>query len=141
MEIEQRIFKVGKDLQIANFATICEDGKPWVRYVLGMLDDDLTFRMSAQLTSRKVRQIKSNPNVHITLGVTNAMNVQEWLQIQGVAEITTDGPERHAFWNDSLKNIFKDANDPNYGVVIVRPTMIELEGFGEPYPAIWESSN
>jgi pyridoxine/pyridoxamine 5'-phosphate oxidase len=42
--LEQRIFDVAKEFQLINFATITEDGKPWVRYVVGKADNELVFR-------------------------------------------------------------------------------------------------
>ena len=32
-DLKQRIFDAAGEIQLINFATITEDGKPWVRYV------------------------------------------------------------------------------------------------------------
>ena len=40
-----------------------------------------------------------------------------------------------------LKNIFKGPDDPNYAIIIVKPSRIELENMGRPSPEVWESSN
>ena len=61
MDIKQKAYEVGKDLQLSNLATITNDGKPWVRYVMGNLDQNLIFITSAQLFSRKISQIQKNP--------------------------------------------------------------------------------
>jgi general stress protein 26 len=66
--LEQRIFDVAKEFQLINFATITEDGKPWVRYVVGKADNELVFRFCTHKGTRKVSQIKKNPSVHILLG-------------------------------------------------------------------------
>ena len=140
MDLKQKIFETGKNIQLANLASITLDGKPWVRYVMGMLDKDLNFRTSAMLSSRKIKQIENNPDVHIILGVTDVLKPDQWIQIEGTAEIKNEKNERHTFWNDSLKAVFTGPDDPNYGIIIVKPAKIELEKFGVPTPEVWESS-
>ena len=46
--------------------------------------------------SQKVQQIENDPEVHITCGVDNPMEMKPYLQIQGRARFTTDEAERHA---------------------------------------------
>lgn len=140
MELQHRIFELSKDLQLANCATITEDGKPWVRYVMGKAEPDLTFRFSTHLATRKVAQIRKNPQVHISLGVTDVTAPNAWIQLQGIAEIVTDQAERDAFWYDLLQTIFTGPDDPNYAIVIVRPSRIELEKMGNLPPEVWEAS-
>lgn len=140
MDLKEKIFNVAKDLQLSNCATITEEGKPWVRYVMGKADQELTFRFCTHIASRKVSQLKKNPNIHISLGVTDVSRATQWVQIQGAAEIVTDKAERHTFWYDMLKNIFTGPDDPNYVVVIVRPSRIELGTMGSMTPEVWEPS-
>jgi general stress protein 26 len=64
---------------------------------------------------------------------------RNWLQIQGIAEISTDSTERHSFWFDELKNYFTGPDDPNYCIVIVRPSRIEFGTMGNMTPEIWET--
>jgi general stress protein 26 len=140
-DLEQRIFEAAKELQLINFATITEDGKPWVRYVMGKADTQLLFRFCTHGGSRKVGQIQKDPNAHISLGVADVETAKHWLQVQGVAEISTDKDERHSFWFDELKNYFSGPDDPDYCVVIIRPSRIEFGTMGSMTPEIWESQN
>jgi len=137
-DLTERIFNIIKDPHLASFATITEDGRPWVRYVTPHASEDLTIRFSTFIGSRKVAQIKKNPEVHLTGGVTDLPTAQTYLQIQGKAELSTDKAEREAFWNDYLKRYFKGPDDQNYGIIIVKPYRIELYTMGNFKPEVWK---
>ncbi|MBI4697872.1 MAG: pyridoxamine 5'-phosphate oxidase family protein [Nitrospirae bacterium] len=137
-DLKKRISDVAHDLQLINIATITEDNKPWVRYVMGKADGELVFRFCTHTGSRKVPQIRKNPNVHISLGVKDLETARHWLQVQGAAEISLDRKERHSFWFDELKNYFSGPDDPDYCIVIIRPARIEFGTMGNMSPEIWE---
>ncbi len=129
-DLQKRILEIMQKPHMASLATVTEDGKPWVRYVMSVASDDLTIRFSSFLKARKVAHIRKNPEVHLTCGVTDPMSWKSYLQIQGRAEISTDPAEKKDFWNDHLKEIFEGPDDPNYAVVIVRPYRMELNTIG-----------
>ncbi len=137
-DLKERIYNVGKEMQLINVASITEDGKPWVRYVMARADSDLAFRFCTHLSSRKVAQIKKTRDVHISLGVTSLETAKNWLQIQGIAEVSTDRAELDSFWFDDLKNYFSGPDDPEYCVVIIRTTRIEFGTMGSVTPEVWE---
>jgi general stress protein 26 len=136
--LKQRILEIAKEFQLINFATITEDGKPKVRYVVGKADNELVFRFCTHLQTNKVSQIRNNPNVHISLGAKDLETAKHWLQVEGKAEIATDKTERHSFWFDELKNYFTGPDDPNYCVVITKPSRIEYGTMGSMSPEVWE---
>ena len=123
--LKDRILELTKNPFLACLATTTTDGKPWVRYVILEASDDLTFRCSSFVNARKVPQIASNPEVHLTCGIAVPKDMGPYLQIQGRAEFSTDREARHSFWSDRLSAVFKGPDDPNYGVVIVRAYRIE----------------
>ncbi|MCR4405089.1 MAG: pyridoxamine 5'-phosphate oxidase family protein [Candidatus Acetothermia bacterium] len=140
-DARERILKalrLGQPL-LVGLATLTEDGKPWVRYVTAVASEDLALRLCTSMTSRKVSQIRRNPEVHLLCGVTDPERVEAYLQIQGRAEISTSKAERRAFWKDSLGEYFSGPDDPDYCVIIVRPYRIELYSSTRPEPEIWES--
>ncbi len=137
-DLKKRIFDLAKEMQLSNLATVTEDSKPWTRYLMIKADSDLVFRFCAHLESRKIPQINNNPNVHICLGVSSLETAQNWLQVQGTAEVSTDQAERDAFWFDDLNNYFKGPDDPSYCVVIVRPSKIEFGTMGSTEPEVWK---
>ena len=137
-DLKQRILSIMNQPVLAGFATITEEGKPWVRYVTCQASDDLTIRFSTFIGSRKAIQIKKNPEVHLTCGVTDLATAQTYLQIQGKAQLSTDKAEREGFWHDTLKAYFQGPDDPNYGIVIVTPYLIELYTMGTFKPEVWK---
>lgn len=138
-DLKQRIFELAKTPQLLNLATITEEGNPWVRYVFGNADAELSFRFCTSLCSDKISHIRHNPNVHLSLGAKDLMTSKEWLQVAGVAEISTARDERHAFWNDGFLAYFTGPDDPNYCVVIVKPSLVELAAMGSKAAEVWQA--
>jgi len=125
--------------QPSSLATITREGKPWVRYVITEGSEEMAIRFATFSNSRKVSQIRDNPEVHLTCGSTGAAVMKPYLQIQALARFF-DGPdERHGFWKDSLKSYFQGPDDQNYGVVVIRPYRIELCSPGSSEPEVWSA--
>ena len=120
-------------------ATITEDGKPWVRYVTLTGDENLTLWGATFCASRKVSQIKKNPEVHVTTGVSTMETAESYLQIQGTAEVLSDPEVKTAVWYDHLQQIFSGPDDPNYCVLKITPYRIEFQAMGPVPPEVWES--
>lgn len=120
-------------------ATITEDGKPWVRYVSPMADENLTIWCATFINSRKVAQIRKNPEVHLTVGVTDPAFADAYLQIQARAEIFTDAVSKKTAWNPHLENIFSGPDDPNYAVCKITPYRIEYQSMGPVAPEVWQA--
>jgi general stress protein 26 len=138
-DIKESIAEVITRPQLGTLATITEDGRPWVRYVFVVGSDDLTMRFASVVSARKVKQIEKNNEVHITCGVASLDDMQNYVQIQGKAKVTTDQAEKDAFWNPGLEQIFDGPQDPNYSVIIVEPYRIELCKPGSHTPDVWEA--
>jgi general stress protein 26 len=138
-ELRKKILSITTQLQLSGLATITEEGKPWVRYVITVGADDMNIRFATSISTRKVKQIELNPEVHLTCGVKDPMNMAPYLQIQGRARFTREKEERHGFWNDMLKPIFSGPDDPNYGVIIVEPYRIEYCTPGTFVPEVWQA--
>ena len=140
-DLKLRIFEASKELQLINVATITEDGRPWVRYVMGKADKNLVFRFCTHIESRKVAQIGKNNDTHISLGVSSLETAKNWAQVQGTAEVSIDRIELDSFWFDELNNYFSGPDDPSYCVVIIRPSMIEFGTMGSTTPEVWKPEN
>lgn len=137
-DIKKKVLDIISSPQLMSFATITEDSKPWVRYVIGMADENLTIRFSTFVKSRKVAQIEKNQEVHIVCGVSSLETAEHYLQIQGKAEITKEEQERKKFWHDDLKAYFSGPDDPNYCICLVNPYRIEYYTMGSMEPEVWE---
>jgi general stress protein 26 len=137
-ELKEKILAKVNKPTLSALATITEDGKPWVRYVTPMADENLTFWMATFIHSRKVAQIRKNPEVHLTVGVSDVETAESYIQVQGKAEILTDPETKRTVWFDQLKNIFSGPDDPNYCVCKITPYRIEYQTMGPVAPEVWE---
>ncbi len=141
-DLKEKIFEKMKEHTLASFATVTEDGKPWTRYVVVKADEQLNIWFATFLNSRKTSQIAKNPEVHLTLGVSDPRSAVSWLQVQGRAELLDDAEIKDAVWFDQLSSIFSGPEDPNYVVCKVKPYRIEYFLMNMPKPQIWvEESN
>ena len=138
-DLKETIYDIIKMPQLMGLATVTEDGKPWVRYVMGFGSEDLTIRFVTGLQSRKVGQINKNPEVHMICGGSTLQDTQIYLQISGTAEITADEEVRHMIWRDELKAYFTGPDDPNFCIGIVKPYRIEYYTMTEMAPKVWEA--
>lgn len=134
--LQQRIVEMLRTPQLACLATITQEGKPWVRYVFCEGGEDMSISFATFVSSRKVVQIKNNPEVHLTCAANNP-GAGPYLQIQGVATFYTDKAKRYGFWKSSLKKYFQGPDDPGYGVVVIEPYRIELCSPGLLGPEVW----
>jgi len=137
-ELKEKIFEKMKNYTLAALATIAEDGKPWARYVVVKADDQLNIWFATFKNSRKTSQVANNPEVHLTLGVSDPQTAVSWLQIQGRAELFEDAETRNEVWYDLLNSIFTGPDDPNYVVCKIKPYRIEYYMMNMPKPEIWE---
>jgi general stress protein 26 len=123
-------------LQLVSIATVTENGAPWVRFVAGRMQPDLSLWFSTHLSSRKIAQLRANPSVHATLGATD-FSALEWLQLEGHAEISTSGQDRNDFWFEGLRAYVSGVDDPEYAVVKIIPDRIEIGSMNAP-PNVWK---
>lgn len=139
MDLKAKIAAKMTQPTLTALATVTDKGLPWVRYVMAKADEHLFIWFATFQNSRKVRQIELNPEVHLTLGVTDVETAESYLQVQGKAVILTDRLTKQAVWYDHLANIFSGPDDPNYCVCRVTPYRIEYTHTvpGEA-PEIWE---
>ncbi len=138
-DLKERILEILRRPRLCGLATVTQDGKPWVRYVMTMAVEDMTIRCATFVGARKVQQIQKNPEVHLTCGVTDLQNMTPYLQIQGRAVLNTSREARHGFWSDMLSPIFDGPDDPHYGVLEIKPYCIEYVSPGIFEPEVWRA--
>jgi general stress protein 26 len=137
--LKEKILAKMTGLTLASFATTTEDNKPWNRYVVVKADENMDIWFATFKKSRKIKHIALNPEVHITLGVTEPQSAVSWLQIQGRAEILEDAGIKKAMWYDMLEPIFSGSDDPNYVVCKVVPYRIEYYSMNRREPEVWQT--
>ncbi|UCF09378.1 MAG: pyridoxamine 5'-phosphate oxidase family protein [Candidatus Bipolaricaulota bacterium] len=140
-DLKNKILEVIRAHQplVASLATVAEDGRPWVRYVTPDVADDLTMTVATWLPSRKVAQIRANPEVHLACGSTDMSKPGSYLQIEARAEIVTDDAAKQAHWSDGLSAYFDGPDDPNYALLSIVPYRIEIAGMTDMGKEVWEA--
>jgi general stress protein 26 len=136
-ELKGKIMEVFRTSPMASFATI-KDGKPWVRYVMVHVKDNLDIFFTSFKGSRKVEQIQSTPYCHITLGGDPKDFTKPYVQVAGKAEVSEEPALKKEFWNDYLAKMFKGPDDPNYIIVKMKPEYFEYWGMGMREPQVYE---
>jgi len=137
-DLKTRIHEKMNKSRMICLATVTADGRPWVRYVMARASEDLSLRIATSAGSRKVAQIRANPEVHVTCGVTDLAGAESYLQIQATAEVSTDPEIKRALWDDKLKAYFSGPDDESFAVITVRPQRIELQSMASMKPEVWE---
>ena len=136
-DLKARILDVLKTRRVASLATVTSEGKPWVRYVVPTPDEELRLTFATHLRSRKVAQIRDNPEVHLTQGVTRLETARSYVQVQGTASIVTDPAAKKAYWRDHLTAYFQGPEDADYCLVVITPYRIELLSAEATEPQVW----
>jgi general stress protein 26 len=124
-ELKEKIRNLISKPILSAFATVTAEGRPWVRFVMSVADDDLTIRFATYIKTRKVEQIAENPEVHLTAGNHNLTEMGPYIQVEGKAELTTSEEERKHFWSPELSRYFEGPDDPDYGIIRIHPSRIE----------------
>jgi general stress protein 26 len=137
MDLKERIHDVLKEYPMAALATVTQDGRPWVRYIMIDADRDLHIRFTTSLHSRKVAHIQRNPEVHLTCGAALLDSMAPYLQIQAKATMTREEGLRKRMWTDTLKKYFSGPDDPDYCVGIIEPYRIEYYNMTIT-PEVWK---
>lgn len=135
--LKDKILKVIKGEKLASLATVA-GGRPWVRYAVSHNDGlDLNLYICTYKDSRKIAQIKKNPNVHITIG-GNMDNLEApYVQIAARARVRLDAQIRKRFWHEFMRKYYTGPDDPAYVVIEARPEFIEYMSSETHTPLIY----
>jgi len=136
-DLKKKILDVLIQRRVAALATVTEDGKPWVRYVVPAPDEELNLTFPTHRKSRKIAHIRRNPEVHLTTGVANLETARHYVQVQGTAEIVDDEASRKAHFRPYLQAYFEGPEDPDYVLVVVKPYRIEYVSMDSWNPEVW----
>lgn len=123
---------------VAVLATVTEDKRPWARYMAPTADENLDFWMSSFTDSRKTAQIRNNPHVHLTTGVTDMETASAYLQVEGDAQVITDQAVKNANWDERMRKYFRGPDDPDYCVIKISSRRIEYQTMEPVPPEVWE---
>ena len=135
-DLKNKILKVIKGSKLASLATVV-NGKPWVRYAVSR-SVGLTLYICTFKDSRKVKQIKKNPNVHLTIGGSMENMEAPYVQIAACAKARSDAGIRKKLWRKFMRKYYTGVDDPEYVVIEVQPVLIEYMSTETHTPQIYK---
>ena len=123
MSLKEDILKVMGGEHVAAFATV-QEGNPAVRFMALVGLGDLSLVGATMKGTRKVEQIKKNPEV--ALSIWSAKNYADpYVTILGKARVHDDLETKKKFWDPMLEQYFKTPDNPDYVVIKFTPRRIE----------------
>ncbi|HWK23908.1 MAG TPA: pyridoxamine 5'-phosphate oxidase family protein [Ureibacillus sp.] len=109
---------------VGTMATI-EGDKPHSRYMT-FFNDNFTLYTVTSDDTHKVEELSKNPYTHILIGYDGKGFGDEFLEIEGKVEISSDESMREKVWNKVLEGWFSGPDDKNMVVLKVTPSQIKL---------------
>ena len=134
MALKDSILEVVRGEHAAAVATVA-DGRPAVRFMALAGLDDLTLIGATMKSSRKVEQIRKNPEVALSIWSGKSFG-DPYVIIQSKAEIHEDLETKKKFWDPKLESFFQNPENPNYVVLKFMPKRIEY--YHEMSMDLWE---
>jgi len=134
MSVKEGILKVIGGEHVAALATV-DGGRPAVRFLAMAGMEDLTLVGATMKSSRKVAQIKTNPNAAIS--IWSGKNFSDpYVMIWGKASIFDDLQTKKKFWDRGLEPYFQTPENPEYVVLKLVPERIEY--YHDMTMELWE---
>jgi len=139
MALKERILNVMGGDHVAAIATIDqESGRalPTVRFMATRGQDDLSLIASTMRGSRKVKQLKKNPEVAVSIWSGKSYE-DPYVVIQASARVHEDLETKKKYWSPDLEPYFKSADNPEYVVLQFVPRIIEYNH--QMQVEVWQS--
>jgi general stress protein 26 len=117
------------------FITVDENGKPQARtmYVFPP-EENMVVWLGTSTESRKVKQIKNNPNVMVFYYDTKG---RSYVSLAGQARIVNDPEKKAHYWKKSWTRYYPDP-DKDYILIEVTPERLEICSY--KYKLFWDST-
>jgi general stress protein 26 len=114
------------------FITVDGDGKPSAREMSPFPpEDNWVIWLGTFPTSRKVKQIKNNPNVVVFYYDTKGMS---YVSVSGKATLVNDPDLKAKYWKEGWKRFYPD-RDTQYILIELTPERLEVCSF--KYDLLW----
>ena len=117
------------------FITVDENGKPQARtmYVFPP-EENMVVWLGTSTESRKVKQIKNNPNVMVFYYDTKG---RSYVSLSGKARLVNDPEKKTHYWKKSWTRYYPDP-DKDYILIEVTPGRLEMCSY--KYKLFWDST-
>jgi general stress protein 26 len=121
--------------QCRTLITVDENGKPQARTMSPFPpEENMVIWLGTNPRSRKVQQIKNNPNVMVFYYDTKGYS---YVSIAGQARIVNDPEKRAHYWIEGWKQYYPDP-EKDYTLIEITPKRLEICSF--KYKLFWDST-
>lgn len=115
--------------------TVDKTGKPRARVMSPFpLGEDWTIWLGTSPTSRKVKQIKNNPNVVVFYYDSKSYS---YVNVSGTARLVNEPELKAKYWKDGWKRYYPD-RDKHYILIEVTPHRLEVCSY--KYRLFWDDN-
>ena len=115
--------------------TIDENGKPQARIMhVFPPEENMVLWLGTNINSRKIKQIKKNPNVMVFYYETKG---RSYVSVAGQALIVNDPNKKSQYWKEYWTRFYTDP-EKDFILIKVIPERIEICSF--KYELFWDSS-
>jgi general stress protein 26 len=140
MSLIDRLFSTlrREDDFLLALATVDSDGCPHVRYMKGVIDDQLIIRCPTFVGTGKMNHIRQCADVSLTCGDIDSRQPGSYFQITAKATISQASEDRKTAWTQRMEKWFSGPDDANYAVVRIVPVTIRAFPIGGgPASEVW----
>jgi general stress protein 26 len=123
MALAEKILKVIGGMHPAAIATI-DKGMPAVRFMVLTGFPDMTLVGGTGRPSRKVEQLRKNPNAAIAIWSGKEFT-DPYVVIKARAKVHEDLQTKKKYWNPMYEQYFKTVDNPDYVVLVFTAEEIE----------------
>jgi len=114
--------------------TVDENGKPQARTMsVFPIEENMVIWLGTSTDSRKVKQIKNNPNVMVYYYDTKG---HSYVSIAGRARLINDPQKKEHYWKKSWTRYYPDP-EKDYILIEVTPKRLEICSY--KYKLFWDS--
>jgi len=117
------------------FITVDQDGKPQARIMSSFApEEDWVIWLGTSPKSRKVKQIKNNPNVMVFYYDSDS---HSYVSVAGQARLVSDSDKKTHYWKKGWTRYYPDP-EKDYVLIKVTPKRIELCSYR--YKLFWDET-
>lgn len=136
MALRNQILEVIGGPHPAAVATI--DGKlPAVRFMVLAGFPDMTFVGATMKASRKVGQLKKNPDAALSIWSGKEYS-DPYVEVQAKAKIHEDVATKKKYWNPMWEQFFKTPENPDFVVLVFSAGEITYHGKNIMTTEVWK---
>jgi len=130
-----RVIDSGKQIYI--LSTVDDENRPHSRYMgtINVADDYSVIYMACKASSRKVAQIKSNPNAQLLFITPDYMEV---VSLSGKASLEISDEIKQETWekNPPMAGYFNTLQDPELAIIRFDPEFAEYSSHTDNYEPV-----